>query len=380
MHTNKFVILESKVISTINYLINNWIGIWGEIDYSFGPPIKTNISKFNPQDTPNDSGYYDIFQLDHGTTTTEETITQYQSTGMKAGLVFSFGHKKEKCPCDNIVTYDHLVANVPKTKDDLITKSNPENHPPENNDSTNNKQDSTTCENLKARVEKVSNADSVYYKLYIENKYTGGVSSFKPKIFKIIILDNSIIDIDESATRGWSRTPSKFPPGSTNVVWISNKEEIPNEEIKLGNVYFKDAANNQFRILYEWQNKEGKAICSDSISLIAPPYYYDITYDANDNFTEISAKILNVQFNNEYTSNDLLKINIYDTKTSSQILSKNEKSTTVNCVSGQNRISIDLKDYSLTPENVYLLTISDTNISYQFKFKVTDKITNVREK
>ena len=94
--TSGGVVLTPKL--RFNYLINDWIGLWAEVNYTFLPSIKSNISTFNPQDTPNDSGLYDIFQLDNGRTTTTQTVTKYSSIGVNGGLVFSFGKKKEKMP------------------------------------------------------------------------------------------------------------------------------------------------------------------------------------------------------------------------------------------------------------------------------------------
>lgn len=92
------VVLTPKL--RVNYLINDWVGIWAEVNYTFLPSIKSTITVFNPQDTPNDSGYYDSYQLDHGTTTTEQRVTKYSSIGVNGGLVFSFGKREKKCPCD----------------------------------------------------------------------------------------------------------------------------------------------------------------------------------------------------------------------------------------------------------------------------------------
>ena len=77
-----------------HYLINNWVGLWAEVNYTIAPTIKTYISRFTPQDTPDSSGFYDKFQLDHGTTTTEQRKAQFTSLGFNGGLVFSFGKKR----------------------------------------------------------------------------------------------------------------------------------------------------------------------------------------------------------------------------------------------------------------------------------------------
>jgi hypothetical protein len=92
----------------LNYLINDWIGLWAEVNYTFMPRIKSYLSKFTPQDTPDSTGYYDIFQLDHGTTTTEQRVTKYSAVGINGGLVFSFGKKEKKCPCDEANANDQL--------------------------------------------------------------------------------------------------------------------------------------------------------------------------------------------------------------------------------------------------------------------------------
>lgn len=108
--THKYTLLKKWDVTTggvvltpklrLNYLINDCVGLWAEANYAFLPEIKSFTSTFNPQDTPDDEGNYDIFQLDNGKTTIEQTTTKYSAVGVNAGLVFSFGKKKEKSPCD----------------------------------------------------------------------------------------------------------------------------------------------------------------------------------------------------------------------------------------------------------------------------------------
>ncbi len=242
--------------------------------------------------------------------------------------------------------------------------------------------DSTSCKNFKAEFKKVSKGDTVSYKFVSTNNYTGTDSNFKPTSIKISVKNNLVIGIVDSLPAGLHRAPSKFPPGSSTMKWTNSRGYIPNGQTNLGNLYFQNSSANQFKIIYEWLNKNDKTTCKDSASFIEVQYYYELTEESSDNYSEISGNTLNVQFINNYASNSNLKMSIYDVGANALLKSTNERAVKLNSISGLNRITLNLKDYKLEPSKLYLLTVSDFVNNYHFKFKVIDneKATNAREK
>ncbi|MSP69301.1 MAG: hypothetical protein EXR20_03440 [Bacteroidetes bacterium] len=337
----------------MSYMFSRNIGLWVEANYIFGPTTESIITKLIPKPEPNSNGEYDIEQLNNGNTITDGKRIKFNSIGLGIGLVFTFDTphhipKKEPTP---------VIPQETNSKDDS---------------------DSQVCANLNVDFIKEDNSDSLIYSLNITNNYTGTNLNNKPKSFNIIIKENAITKIEEPVSAGLSRTPISIPPDTKEVSWNSSLF-IPNGETKLGKLRFAKDASIKFTIVYEWLNKNQKTICKDSISFNESKYYYDLNKE-NNNYTEVYDKLLNVQFSNEYASSENLKIKIYDVKTKKLVSRKSDKSLSVNSLNGLNRITIDLKDYQLNPGALYLLIISDSNINYNFNFKITDKIINDREK
>ena len=222
---------------------------------------------------------------------------------------------------------------------------------------------------------KIYRGDSITYECTITNNYRGDNQVNKPKSFKIKLNNDLVIAVVDNLAKGWTRTPSKFPPGSSQIKWTNNSGDIPQGETKLGTLYFAVPTSNPFYVIYEWFNREGKVICKDSIALTDNRFYYELDKEPTYTYTEISNNILRVQFFNHYASAENLKLAVYDI-TEEKIKRKSKDVIKLNSVTGQNRISIDIKDYNLEPGRPYLLTISDSHGTYQFNFKVT----NDREK
>ena len=337
----------------ISYMITNKIGFWAEASYLIGPKVINSISTFTPEPLADSSGAYSLQQMNYGTYSTEIKENRFNSLSFNFGVVFSFDTphqipKKEPTP---------VIPQETNSKDDS---------------------DSQVCANLNVDFIKEDNSDSLIYSLVITNNYTGTNLNNKPKSFNIIIKENAVIKIEEPVSAGLSRTPISIPPDTKEVSWNSSLF-IPNGETKLGKLHFAKDASIKFTIIYEWLNKNQKIICKDSISFNESKYYYDLNKE-NNNYTEVYDKLLNVQFSNEYATSENLKIKIYDVKTKKLVTRKSDKSLSVNSLNGLNRITIDLKDYQLNPGALYLLIISDSNINYNFSFKITDKIINDREK
>lgn len=101
------------------------------------------------------------------------------------------------------------------------------------------------------------------YSISITDNYSG-LAEDRPESFKITTNNGNII----SATGipdGWARTPSKFPPGSSEIKWTNNSGDIPNGVTDLGNICFGNVTTDPFYITYEWLNKNGNVICSGII-------------------------------------------------------------------------------------------------------------------
>jgi len=231
------------------------------------------------------------------------------------------------------------------------------------------------CDNFNFELRKIYRGDSTAYECIINNKYTGAELKYIPTSFNIEIKNNLVIAIDDYAPKEWNRTPSKFPPGSSQIKWTNNSGDIPNGENNLGTIYFGIPSVNPFYVIYEWLNNEEKIICKDSIALTDSRYYYELVKEPSNTYSEISDTILRVQFLNQYASVEDIKLSICDVEV--QDVTCNLRGVVkLDNVTGQNRISIDIKDYNLEPGRLYLLTVSDSNNTYHLNFKVT----NDREK
>ena len=231
------------------------------------------------------------------------------------------------------------------------------------------------CKNYPFELRKIYRGDSVAYECIINNKYRGNETKNNPKSFSIRIVNGLVIAIDNNTPKEWNRTPSKFPPGSSQIKWTNNSGDIPQGETKLGTLNFAVPTSNPFYVIYEWLNREGRVICKDSMALTDNRFYYELDKEPSYTYAEISNNILRVQFFNRYASAENLKLAVYDI-TEEKIKRKSKDVIKLNSVTGLNRISIDIKDYNLEPGRPYLLTISNSHGTYHFNFKVT----NDREK
>lgn len=231
------------------------------------------------------------------------------------------------------------------------------------------------CKNYFFELRKIYSGDSGGVESIIINKYRGNETKNNPKSFSIRIVNCLVIAIDNNTPKEWNRTPSKFPPGSSQIKWTNNSGDIPQGETKLGTLYFAVPTVNPYYVIYEWLNREGGVICKDSMALADNRFYYELDKEPSYTYTEISNNILRVQFFNHSASVENIKLSIYDVD-EEKIKRKSKDVIKLNSVTGLNRISIDIKDYNLEPGRPYLLTISNFHGTYHFNFKVT----NDREK
>ena len=102
------------------------------------------------------------------------------------------------------------------------------------------------------------------YDISITNNYSGLLAN-RPVSFTITT--NTQIISASDIPDGWTRTPSKFPPGSSGIKWTNNSGDIPNGLIDLGYIRFDNSKSALINVIYEWLNKDGKVICKDSVEI-----------------------------------------------------------------------------------------------------------------
>jgi hypothetical protein len=112
---------------------------------------------------------------------------------------------------------------------------------------------------------KIYKGDSITLSVSITNNYKGKDESKKPKTFKLKIKDGSVFVAAESTLRGWTGTPSKFPPGLEEIKWTNNSGDIPNGKTNLGSICFGSIKTSPITVICEWLNKDEKVICSKTL-------------------------------------------------------------------------------------------------------------------
>ena len=130
---------------------------------------------------------------------------------------------------------------------------------------------------------KIFTGDSIAFNCTIVNNYKGNEEQNKPKTFRIKANNDLHMSVSESTSKKWKRTPSKFPPGSTEIVWSASSGEIPGGESNLGSILFTNVKSEPISVQYEWLNKDGKVICSGTSS---------IRYDVSSAGTTQSIKLI----------------------------------------------------------------------------------------
>ncbi|MFA6483116.1 MAG: hypothetical protein WCW62_11095 [Bacteroidales bacterium] len=114
---------------------------------------------------------------------------------------------------------------------------------------------------------KIWKGDSAFVEASITNKYRGDDPKNKPMSFGIKIQNGLVVEFADNVIKGWTRTPSKFPPGSSEIKWTNNSGDIPNGETKFGNIRFANAYTGPISVQYEWLNKDDQVLCSGTIDL-----------------------------------------------------------------------------------------------------------------
>jgi hypothetical protein len=114
----------------------------------------------------------------------------------------------------------------------------------------------------------------------------------------------------------------------------------------------------------------GKNIPGADDSRTVAAMYYELSSQPTVSFTQVPYGILNIQFVNNYASVQNIELHIYDVASKSLVKSE-AKPSAINSITGLNRICIDLRNYRLQPEKLYILALSDFSNNYYFNFKVT---------
>lgn len=98
-------------------------------------------------------------------------------------------------------------------------------------------------------------------------------------------------------------------------------------------------------------------------------YFIDLKEEPDDNYTVIYNDTLNVQFMNDYSSNEKLIINIFDE--SLKLINEGKtKELDFKVINGLNRISINTKKLKLQEDKIYLLKITNHKKNYYINFKI----------
>lgn len=241
-----------------------------------------------------------------------------------------------------------------------------------------NKEDSLSCKKFKVELKRLSNGDSISFKIKIVNNYKGSDLNYIPKSFKIKIKNDSVIAVIDSMPANWARTPSKFPPGSSAVIWSGSQGDIPNGETNLAIIHFGKPTANPVYIIYEWLNKDGKTICKDSIAFSQTQFYYSISSEYSGEVIEAKDTLF-LQVENNYSSGSnkftyTIK-NLSNNKTS--LLTKLD----IKNNQGLIRIALPIQNSVVGKGETGILTLCDYKKYYYINFKrITDKVTNDREK
>lgn len=235
------------------------------------------------------------------------------------------------------------------------------------------------CKALK--VEFLKSPPQGSFQVIITNKVEGDTENIRPVGFAMRIKGDSITDIGGKVSDGWLRTPSKFPPGSSDVRWTRESGVIPKGMHNLGTLSFKNSAGSPVKINYKWINQNDKILCADSVVLNEVITYYELSDEWSNTNIEVPNDVLHLQYANNYASTSGGEVIIYDAENQERIVPKGNMNSKPLSINGINRIAIPLQEYGLMKNKNYMLTISDSKNNYNLYFTIkADKVTNDREK
>ncbi len=189
---------------------------------------------------------------------------------------------------------------------------------------------------------------------------------------------DSITSIDGGPTKGWERTPAKFPPGATKVTW-KNSSGIPSGETQLGIIHQRPRPTPVPPIIVEFLDSTAEVLCRDTLYPGVEGTFYELTDEDYGTVVEVPYADLNVEFVNPYASTSDASIIIIDRQTNVPVKSRATRPVPVQSVNGLNRLAIPLPDYGLKAGKSYQLRVPGAKSTFVFNFKIkSDKDTNVR--
>ncbi|MCX6244856.1 MAG: hypothetical protein NTU98_09140 [Bacteroidetes bacterium] len=230
------------------------------------------------------------------------------------------------------------------------------------------------CELYKADIGKPQRADTLFYALVITNNYHGTSEEYTPVGFRLSIQKGLINSVSGDLPKDWVRSPEKMPPPKNQVIWTTRSGQIPNGETSLGLIYLGNSVVTPNYFLCEWMNADGIVICKDSSRISDQGQgYHDLSEKQTGNYTGITSDTLKFQFYSKYASVANIGIGILEVETMKLMPSVKKEPVKIDGLNGLNRISVNLKDYKLSPETPYLLKVSDQKSTYYLPFKVISK-------
>lgn len=166
--------------------------------------------------------------------------------------------------------------------------------------------ESSACDDYIVQLmdyKKIYTGDSGGVEPSITNRYRGTAPEFRAKSFRIKLSNDLLIVKADEAPKGWKRTPTKLPPGSSSIKWTYISGDIPQGETKFGSIIFTNVKSGPISLQYEWLNKDGKVICSGSVDLLG-------LSDANGESKSIQTNTRNWIANDTTTTKTKSKLNL----------------------------------------------------------------------
>jgi hypothetical protein len=192
---------------------------------------------------------------------------------------------------------------------------------------------------------------------------------------------DTVLSIEGGVPKGWERTPSKFPPGSSAVTWTSTSGAIPAGTTELGVLTFAGTSSAPVTVVFEWLNKGNDVMCKDSTILNERLTYYELTDEESDALLEVPNTVLHIEYMNPYASMSDGQISIVDASSHTRMKSNATRPPVIQNLNGLNRIAVPLPDYKLLPGKSYTFRVACAKSTFVMNFKIkTDKATNDREK
>jgi len=230
------------------------------------------------------------------------------------------------------------------------------------------------CELFSVEFRKEVINDSLFYKLSIINNDTLASTELLPYSFSISTRNDSIIAFNRKLATTWEQNPVSVNTPVDKINWKHKSGLIPNGKTYIGNIVLQDEPENSFWVIYSWNDKDGKVICKDSIAFNQTLCYHTLSLQLPKGFVSIHDSLLNIRFVNNYAPSKTIYVGIYDAMTMElagrltiENLTENDPGFFV--AHGLNQLTINLDNFDLQADKVYLLTLYDIKNIHYLKFK-----------